>query len=168
MKTSLKKYLAVVTRGDYKVPSRVYAVKASTAAVAVKRALLKAQAEYPRYKNFDITVDTITPRKIKRFNRVFMPALRDTLAKAEADYQYHSKKAAKLLNELVNQSVETPTEIMRGWVLMEVNTRAEVQKLQLRNLCRHIKRRNEGDVARQAILEQWLQLIELNDTINAE
>lgn len=70
----MKKFIvAIVYTGKSKmlVPSRWYKVEASTKAVAASRALAKAQADNPRYSSYSATVDTLSARKIKRFNREF-------------------------------------------------------------------------------------------------
>ena len=163
MKTGLKKYLAVVTRSDYKVPSRIYTVKASTAAVAVKRAQLKAQADFPCYKLFDIMVETITPRKIKRFNRLYNDAL-IYLRRADSQYQWTCAHVTKELHRTINRQGAYGKKLQFGWCLSE----AEWFKTRLLSLQDNIEQRDALAICRERLADSWLQMIELHDVINAE
>lgn len=91
--------VAAVYTGKSKalVPSRWYKIKASSKSVAAKRALVKAQADNPRYSSYTVTVDTLSARKIKRFNLAF-GELRDELKNVQAEfnrYIYYSKSAPR-------------------------------------------------------------------------
>ena len=74
---SNRKYFVAVTydgKSNADVPSVMYTVNANSKAVAEARAIAKARAEFPRYSKFMAIAESLTPRKIKRFNRDFKEA----------------------------------------------------------------------------------------------
>ena len=157
----MKKFIvAVVYTGKSKsrVPSRWYKVEASSKEVAAKRALAKAIADNPRYSVYTTTVDTLTARKIKRFNREF-DEFKDLM-------NWQSERRDACIKDL--------RKYIRRWLNYDINRKAkETGGLEwyrqehlphLRNRGLWYAKIFEKALSREA--NQWLQMLELRDVIN--
>ena len=143
----MKKFIvAVVYTGKSKllVPSRWYKVEASTKSVAAQRALTKAKADNPRYTAYTATVDTLTARKIKRFNREFSKA-QATMQEAEKRVAYWQTRAYAEVDRIIN-GYGRPRR-MRKFIF------------------------NTHKAAKEILADNglyWLQMLELRDVINGK
>lgn len=142
----MKKFIvAVVYTGKSKqlVHSRWYKIEASTKSVAASRALAKAQADNPRYSAYSATVDTLSARKIKWFNREFNYA-RWLMGICNLEVIRNTRDAQEEISRLINREIRQDD----GWLKMTL---------------RGLKRSKKVAAKYEAT---WLQMLELHDVIN--